>query len=293
VWVDDENEGKHPGAAAVRPGSKGGFDVTADRVAHGDCTPTKTKPDGTNEGPERTVTTWRVVLHVDAGGKLTEASSAKPTKEQAYCGGLGRRPEGFVADADDDPTVEGYLRRALHVEAESVRAFERIARELAAHGAPAELVAGALHAAAQERDHARRCAALLGVDADIATDALPARTLLALALDNAREGCALESYGALANAVQARTAATAALRAHFAAIAADELEHAALAHAIASWLDTQLSADDRALVRAARGEALDGVAAAVERAPGAIGLGLPDATTARRLLAVVRAHNWS
>jgi hypothetical protein len=77
------------------------------------------------------------------------------------------------------------------------------------------------------------------------------------------------------NAVQAQTAADPALRAHYAAIAADELAHAALAHAIAYWLEGVLSPDDRTRVHAERETAahelaitLDTHATDATRAPG-------------------------
>jgi hypothetical protein len=276
-WLDSEVAG----TATVRA-VKDGFEVAAVRVAHGDCQ-YKAK-----DGPSRTVSSWRVALRVDATGKLKETSSMKLPNDTEYCGGMGRRPENFVDARGDGMALESYLQRALHLEAESVRAFERIARELEAHGAPAELIDGAKLAASQERDHAARCAELLGLDAVIARDELPVRGVFELALDNAREGCVVESFGALANAVQARDAATPELRAYFAAIAADELDHAALAHAIANWLDARLSPDERVAVRAAKLDAreqLDHAIAAFDELPGE--LGIPRTTTARRLLELV------
>jgi hypothetical protein len=116
------------------------------------------------------------------------------------------------------------LQRAV----ESVRAFERIARELAAHGAPAVLVEGTRLAAAHERDHAARCAELLGVDAVIARRELPIRSAFELALDTARE-----PFGTL--------------------------DHVALSRALAAWLDARLLPAERVAVRAARLDALEHV----------------------------------
>ncbi|MFT3695832.1 MAG: hypothetical protein QM831_22035 [Kofleriaceae bacterium] len=191
---------------------------------------------------------------------------------------------GFL-ETEDENTVTGYLRRALHHEAESVRAFERIARELAFHGAPVELIEGARCAANDERTHAARCAALLGTDAQIAGDSLPVRSLFELALDNQSEGCVIESLGALVNTHQARYASTPTLRAHFAAIAADELNHAALAHAIAAWIGPLLSPVELAALHTAeelarRELSFDAHAYASE-------LGMPTGERVQQLLAFI------
>lgn len=259
----------------------GGFEV-----ASGDS---KTDSDCGNKGRE-TVTNYRLTVFVDARGAVTVRGK---TKTGSYdiadpCHPAGRRPADFVALASGG-TVEGLLRRAMHDEAESVRAFERIARELRAHDAPAELIAAAEQAAIDERDHAARCAALIGETAVIASDALPVRSLRELAIDNAREGCVGESYASLAAVVQAQAAESAELRAHFAAIATDELAHAALAHAIAEWIDGVLSPTDRALVAATRGAAARELAASFDApaSPAMRELGMPTGATAHRLLAAL------
>lgn len=236
---------------------------------------------------EKTVTTSRVTLRVDAQGKIAVVKKVVVETAHEMCVvQYGRRPEGFC-DVAPCETVEDHLRRAGHHEAESVRAFERIARELAAFGAPAELVAAAEEAADQERAHAARIARLLAEPVAIARDALPLRDLFAFAIDNAREGCVGEAYAALANVVQARAAGSPVLRAHFAAIAADELGHAALAHAIADWAATRLTAGERAVVHAVRARALTalGEAAAASSAPAL--LGLPSGTATARLVVLV------
>lgn len=260
----------------------GGYEVMAgSSKSESDCGGSKAR---------ETVTNFRATVFVSTSGAV---SVREVRKSHSYdvsdpCHPHGRRPADFVA-VPGDGSVPGLLRRLMHDEAESVRAFERIARELRFHGAPHELIAAAVQAADDERDHAARCAALLGEPAVIASDALPVRSLLDLALDNAREGCVGESYAALAAVVQARTAETEALRAHFAAIATDELAHAALAHAIADWIDGELATDARALVTAARTEAareLDNSFAA-PASPAMRALGMPAGDEARRLLAAI------
>jgi len=203
-------------------------------------------------GPEgkQTVTNYKLTLFVDAAGTVTEREKKVSNKYDVAdpCHPMGRRPSGFV-DVASGGSVRGHLVRAMHHEAESVRAFTRIARELEAHGAPEELVTAAKKAAADERRHADLCGKLTSEKPEIAHDDLPIRSLLELAIDNAREGCVGETYSALANVVQARDAATPELRAHFAAIAPDEIDHAALAYAIAEWIADRLNDEERGEVR--------------------------------------------
>lgn len=242
---------------------------------------------------DKTITQSRATLLVDAAGKVTLKSKvAVDTSHEMCVVQYGRRPADFLDVAVAD-SVRGELLRALHHEAESVRAFERLGRELAHHGAPAELVAAAARAAVQERDHAERCARLVGEAPAIAPDDRRAavRELEAIAIENAREGCVGEAYAALANAIQARTAATAELRAHYAAIAADELAHAALAHAVHDWCTGQLDAAARTRVAAASDHALDELARAVANtgAAAAAALGMPTGARAAQLIDAVAA----
>ena len=256
----------------------GGFEVViGSSKSDADC--------GGSRGRE-TVTQYRHVMFVDERGVVREREKVATNSYDVAdpCHPMGRRPADFV-DITSGGTVHGYFVRALHHEAESVRAFERIARELRAFGAPEELWRAAERAAADERDHAARCAELAGVPLAIASDELPVRSAIELAIDNMREGCIGESYAALVAVVQAQTAAP-TLRTHFAAIAADELAHAALAHAIAEWLEAKLTAAERDQVRAARAAALTELAAGVDtHGPGA--LGLPSRARAITLLDVV------
>jgi hypothetical protein len=265
----------------------GGFEVIASTsVTDSQCGGAKAR---------EVVTNYRHTLFVDGAGQIHEREKIVSDRYDIAdpCHPLGRRPTDF-ADVASGGTVRGYLLRAMHHEAESVRAFERIARELRAHGAPDELCRGADDAARDEYRHAERCAWLAGVPVAIAHDELPVRSLRELAIDNAREGCVGESYAALVATVQAKAALLPALREHFAAIAVDELAHAALAHAIASWIEPRLSVDEREAVRAARVAALHELAAGC--APPATvatrALGMPDAATAAGLVQLVAAANF-
>jgi hypothetical protein len=147
-----------------------------------------------------------------------------------------------------------------------VPAFAQLMRELAAHGAPEALVAAARRALADEERHARmmtdlaRAAGARPATPDVAPT--PLRPLVAIALENAVEGCVRETAGAVTAAVEARRLAAGVghfaapeLRRIFAAIAIDERRHADLAWAVDAWAAPRLLPDERRLVAAARADA--------------------------------------
>lgn len=173
----------------------------------------------------------------------------------------GRRPSGLVASQRsrrDD--VASYLARSAHLEAASVHAFERIAAELMALGAPAVLMTECLQAAREETEHARRVGALSrarGAEPEpVDVAAARAPCAFALALENAAEGVVREAYGALQALVSSRRAQAADVRATMAAITRDEASHAELSLRIGAWLDTQLSEEQRARVACERRAAI-------------------------------------
>lgn len=182
-----------------------------------------------------------------------------------YCA-IGRRVEGFApAEGVGGDVVGNYLAAAAQLEAASVVAFERLARELAAYGAPDALIAEARRAADDERRHARdtrrlahdrgaRVAPLPRLSGDV-------RPLRTMAVDNATEGCVRETFGALVATWQAARAADADIARVMDVIALEETRHAALSWSVAAWLDGVLPGDDRAAVAKARAEAVDGLLA--------------------------------
>lgn len=229
------------------------------------------------------------------GGPGTcERASAAEVTCVAYVP-CGRRTDG-QRDVDPGDGVADYLARSAFLEAQSVGAFERMAIELRAHGAPSGLVRGAERSAREERQHARAMAALCearGVDVP-AVEAAPTsvRDLRALALENAVEGCARETWGALLALHQGAHAADADVREAMTTIARDEARHAALSWALHRWALTRLDAGDRAGVEAALQAAWDDVEAAVAVAPPAElagALGLPAAAAASALARALRA----
>lgn len=185
----------------------------------------------------------------------------------------GRRPAGLrSAQRLAQSGFACHLADAAWLEAASVDAFRQLRRELALHGAPKRLLRAASRSRRDERRHARTSRALarrFGVSVPaLERDEVSARSLEALALDNAVEGCVRETWGALTALRQASRAAEPAVRAALGRIARDEVRHAELAWAIERWISPRLSVEQRERVRAAR------IRAVVELA-GEIRLALP------------------
>jgi hypothetical protein len=169
-------------------------------------------------------------------------------------GHLGRMFAGFEDLKAAECELEYYLC-AQRQEAAAVVAFERLAVELAAHHAPAELIARVRKAVGEERRHtalfrreAGRLFAELGVSPEFPApntpDTFAIRSLEEILRENISEGCVNETYSAVVATHQAERAPSEPLRKVFRAIAADERGHAALAHRIHAW---GLSVVDEAL----------------------------------------------
>jgi hypothetical protein len=174
----------------------------------------------------------------------------------AECG-AGRKPEGLIAEHDAGmPADARWWSEIATLEAAAVDAFVRLRAELHAHGAPRKLLRRASRAVADERRHARATRSFAR-----AAGARPRRhrvapfaprALEAIARENAVEGCVGETWGALVAAVQAKRARTPELRAAFARIAREELQHAELSRRVATFVEARLTNDARARVRIAR-----------------------------------------
>ncbi|MFO0576605.1 MAG: ferritin-like domain-containing protein [Polyangia bacterium] len=249
----------------VRPAPDGdGYEVLASRMTK-DCAPIE-------------ITGYH--LKVSKAGAVSVLSQRVLSTSSAC---VGRRPAGLVepapeaclaedlatelaenpvagCDAPGLVAVGEYFAAAARLEAASITAFEVLRAELLAHGAPAELLAAASEAAADEVRHAERTAALAARYgarcAEPRVEPRPPRPLLELAIENAVEGCVRETFGALLGAYQAAAAADPEVAAAMAGIAEDEARHAALAWRLAAWLEPQLDAGGLAAVRAARAEAV-------------------------------------
>jgi len=216
----------------------------------------------------------------------------------------GRRPAGLLPAevARGSSHVGAYLASCARLEAASVHAFARLARELEAHGTPRRLVARAAGAAADEvrhalsmRAHARRLGGV-PLRARIASGSSGPRPLIELALENAVEGCVRETYGALSALWQARAACDVPLRRALRAIARDEARHAELSWDLAAWLDTKLAPAERKTVRAAMHAAvaqLERDVAAEPKLECVHAAGVPGAAQARGLFESLREVVWS
>jgi hypothetical protein len=166
-----------------------------------------------------------------------------------YTTTCGRRTDGVaMPEAHGANAVGAFFAGAAQLEAASVPAFARLARELRAHGAPPSLIARAERARRDEIRHARAMARLAqrfgGEPRAIAEAALPVRSLAEIAVENAAEGCVRESLGALVAEWQARFAADARVRSAMKRIAADEREHAELAWDVARFIGLRVDLRD-------------------------------------------------
>lgn len=210
----------------------------------------------------------------------------------------GRRPFGYVpAPRPWLLSLPAHLAEIAHMEAAAVLAFAELRDDLAAHGAPAALVARIEKARRDEVLHAEIMSARAFAHGATpppvsASERRPARSLLAIALHNASEGCVRELYGALVAAHQASHARTPALGAAFARIARDEAEHAALSLDVRDWLATRLDASDVARVAAAEEAAWEQLAEeCASLSPSADVVreaGMPTASVACALVATLR-----
>lgn len=182
----------------------------------------------------------------------------------------GRRPAALqLADGQADCDVGAFFAEAAQLEAASITAFAILADELAFHGAPAELVAAARRAEADEIRHTRMTTALAHAfnasPGEPQVTRPPVRSLLAIALENAVEGCVREAFGAFMASYQGSRADDKRVRRAMAGIARDEIRHAELAFAVAAWITPQLRVEDQATVKLAQQQAMAELAREVAR----------------------------
>ncbi len=199
----------------------------------------------------------------------------------------GRRPQGWSPAGTEcehsASDVACVLAEMAELEAASIPAFERLARELEAHGAPRALVRRARTAMHDEVRHAeavRSLAVAYGArPREVSLPSLAVRALVDFALENAVEGCVRESYGALVSTYQGE-AGPPELRAIFAAIARDERQHAALASDVDTWVREKLSDADRRALDVARQRAVRELREVLEVSEEVRALGIPGGTQA-------------
>jgi hypothetical protein len=214
----------------------------------------------------------------------------------------GRRPEGLSAGTPVACTTElgAYFAQAAGLEAASVPAFARLARELAAHGAPPPLVAAARRALRDEVRHFHITRALArrfgGLVRPPRVPRGEVRPLAEVAAENTREGCVGETFGAATAAWQARAAAHAPVRIAMASIARDEVRHASLAWQIEAWARRTLPPSARTRLDQARTRSVAALEASLAATPVTpaltIAAGLPPASKQRELIAHLHSSLW-
>lgn len=196
----------------------------------------------------------------------------------------GRRPLGHVEEecAGEEEDAGAYFGRCAQLEAASVVAFEELAEWLAEIGAPAGLVGRCVTAAEDERRHAAAMGAFArrrGGAVSSPRQEACARSLRAVALHNAVEGCVHEAWGAVEATWQARHAEDAEVRAALARIAVEEAAHAQLAWDLHAWLMGQVDEGERAEVGRAQAAAIARLPAMAAGQVCPAELGMPDART--------------
>lgn len=221
------------------------------------------------------------------------------------CGvcGVGRFTAGMgleSCDREDSDTFAGWLARGATVERIAATAFDRLADELAALGAPGALVEQARESAAHEREHfdallsfSRREGAEPKVLDDVA---IAPRSLFAIAVENAGEGCVRETLGAAVMAYQSKRAADPALCAALAKIADEEAMHSAWSWALDQWARSVLDEASVAKLDEARARAI----AELSRDMGthdpspelAARAGMPSAAVVRAMISGLRESLW-
>lgn len=199
--------------------------------------------------------------------RVTDSGDVRVIEEsvvgETTCAVIGRLTAGTntLPRAQHGERAGRYFAHVSQLEAAAVDAFERMAEELHALGAPQPLVAWASTSAEDERRHARSMGALAEhfavTPAGHRSQRFPLRELFDVALENAREGCVRETYGAIVAHHQAAFAADAVVREAMRAVAEDETRHAALSWTVAEWAASQLGNDERAALTRVQREAFD------------------------------------
>jgi hypothetical protein len=152
------------------------------------------------------------------------------------------------------------------LEAVSVHAFERLARELEAHGASSQLLNDARRARRDEIRHTAITAHLArqrgaSIRMPDAPKPAPIRPLVEVALENVVEGCVRETYGAVMGLIEAETSEDPSVRRAMRSLATDECRHAELAWAVHAWALPKLTSAERLRVESAMREAVAQIAA--------------------------------
>jgi len=227
-----------------------------------------------------------------------------PNTVQCGVCGVGRFTAGLglqACDLEDSESFAGWLARGAALEKIAATAFDRLADELAALGAPSSLVPTARESAEHERGHFEALASFArreGIEPKSLGDVvLASRSLFEIALENAGEGCVRETLGAVVMDYQSRHADDPALREALAKIAVEESMHAAWSWALDQWARTVLDRAQVAQLDAARERAIAELAQSMgahDPSPAlAARAGMPSSAAVRAMIEGLRASLWA
>lgn len=173
----------------------------------------------------------------------------------------GESPDVSALDGATRAALAAWWLQDAKKEHASVPAFSKISWQLAALGAPAELLERCHVAALEEVDHTRRCFALVAAYAGRSSTVeampelnaawtAPADPVVAMALDSLVDGCLTEDLNADAAGLALSRAQDPAVRGVVERITRDERSHAELAWEIVAWCVRQGGARVADAVRA-------------------------------------------
>jgi len=201
----------------------------------------------------------------------------------SYFPGSGRPPMGLHLARSSDTALGAHYADNAREEHASVYAFRQLRSQLASLGAPDALLKRCTQAAAEEVHHTRLMRQLAldeGCGVEPVDEPAPIHAdRREIAVFNAMSGCVAESYAALVALWQSEHALDPKLRAVYAQIAQDELQHAQLSWDIYAWLKTTVGEAIQCEVDAALQSALDALPAQADHLcrPDLPLLGLPNA----------------
>jgi len=221
---------------------------------------------------------------------------------EKYCPPAGRLPAGLQVDQEKSKIDEvGQLFAVMnYLEASAVTAFEYLVRELQAYDAPEHLIQIATKGIQEEIEHAQMTEALCeryGFNPyPVEVDSFKLRSLAEVAIDNCKEGCIRETYGALCAIWQAEHAQDQAVREVLYRIESEESHHALMSWDIHAWLWPQLNEEEQQLCQQAMFETIAELEADlhVEPPPALIQIaGLPPAKEALRMFQQLKQSLWA
>jgi hypothetical protein len=225
-----------------------------------------------------------------------QAVQAELVPRGDWCGSAS----ASIASAEDRARLAAHWRSLAAMEHASVASFARFALQLAAVGAPPELLVDTSAAMLDEIDHARTMFALAAADGDVALGPGPLLVasvldgpmdLVAIACTVLREACIGETLAAVELGEAAQHAIAPERAALLRRIADDELRHAALGWRFLQWALGRAEAHERTAIVDALHEAIADAASTPATAQrGLVEHGVLDAelTTACRRQAIAQ-----